>query len=729
MLFQHNDVIKFALFSERTHHLELKRNMKNRRLITYLVSFIITPLIYALATFLNWQGSAWFHAFLESIATLLAFFVALTALARFYSEKRYSFLFIGYGFLGTALLDGLHTVSSYPSSNVSQFFASSLPALIEWGWFVSRLFLAIFLWLSWFVWYRETKQEKTIFINPNQIFALTISCVTAVVIAFLYIPLPIRKYPGPLPNLQEIVAFLFFLGALIGYFQKKAWQKEHFEHWFMLALIINVVAEVFFLVKPNHVFDPIFNTSHLLKILSYSCMLAGVIISIYQVFRQAELDSFALSQKNDELQREIAERQQLEKHIQESLIRRTRQIQTSTEVAQEIATTPALDDLFLRVVELVQQRFGYYHAQVYTLEGGYLVMQEGTGETGRKLKEIHHRIAITSPKSMVARVAYTGSPMLVPDVLQEPDWLSNPFLPETKSEITVPIKLQSEVLGVLDVQSNQLGSLTEEDQLLLLGLCGQIAVAINNRRLEAKQKQDQEELQKYAADLERSNRELQDFAYVASHDLQEPLRMVASYVQLLSRRYKGQLDADADEFIAYAVDGATRMKSLINDLLAYSRVGTQVKEFTMLDSQMVLKQALSNLHIAIEESHAEITYDPLPVIYGDESQLMLLFQNLLANGIKFHGKAQPIIHVTAVSQDDEWLFSVRDNGIGIDLQYADRIFIIFQRLHGNREYPGTGIGLAICKKIVERHNGRIWVDSQLGQGATFYFTLPALANK
>jgi PAS domain S-box-containing protein len=238
-------------------------------------------------------------------------------------------------------------------------------------------------------------------------------------------------------------------------------------------------------------------------------------------------------------------------------------------------------------------------------------------------------------------------------------------------------------------------------------------------------KQAEEELASRTEDLARSNAELEKFAYVASHDLQEPLRMVASYTQLLQRRYQGQLDDDADEFIAFAVDGATRMQRLINELLAYSRVGSQGEPLAEADLEPVLGEVLEVLGLSIAESNATVTHDPMPTVTCDPTQIGQVFQNLIANAIKFRGEDPPIIHIGAQSSEGEWVFSVKDNGLGIEPEYFDRIFVIFQRLQSRTEYPGTGMGLAICKRIIERHGGRTWVESDSETGSTFYFTLDA----
>ncbi|MEP6984202.1 MAG: ATP-binding protein [Chloroflexota bacterium] len=229
---------------------------------------------------------------------------------------------------------------------------------------------------------------------------------------------------------------------------------------------------------------------------------------------------------------------------------------------------------------------------------------------------------------------------------------------------------------------------------------------------------------RYAAMLRRSNEELQQFAYVASHDLQEPLRMVTSYLQIIESRYADKLDNDAHEFIDFAIDGAARMKSLISALLEYSRVEGSEKDFKEFDSQLALEKALANLSLTIEDNMAQITYDVMPRIKADPTQITQLFQNLIGNAIKFQKEKTPEIYIGVERKQHEWQFSVRDNGIGISPEYRERIFVIFQRLHKRNEYPGTGIGLAICKKVVERHGGRIWFESVPDRGTTFYFTIP-----
>jgi signal transduction histidine kinase len=284
--------------------------------------------------------------------------------------------------------------------------------------------------------------------------------------------------------------------------------------------------------------------------------------------------------------------------------------------------------------------------------------------------------------------------------------------------LDVPVILVSGALGELTaVACIKQGA---ADYILkdhLARLPGSVRRAIRESKLRQDHRQSQD-------DLARSNRDLEQFAYVASHDLQEPLRMVATYTQLLAERYQGKLDADADKFIHYAVDGALRMQKLIQGLLAFSRVGRQELVIENTDINAVLEAALNNLETTIQETGAVVERTQLPSLMADGSQLVQVFQNLIGNAIKFHGSEPPRIRVSAELIGKEWVFSVADNGIGIPPEHAESVFIIFRRLHTRVEYPGNGIGLALCKKIVEQNAGRIWVESQPGRGSIFRFTLP-----
>ena len=308
------------------------------------------------------------------------------------------------------------------------------------------------------------------------------------------------------------------------------------------------------------------------------------------------------------------------------------------------------------------------------------------------------------------------------------DYILKPIEPEIlRSKVAVFVELarktdlvrrQGELLRAIETREHE-RRLADTRATLLADL------ERKNRELE----QGRKILEEKIGDLARANEDLEQFAYVASHDLQEPLRMVSMYVQLLARRHKGRLGPDSDDFIRYAQEGATRMQTLIHSLLEYSRVDARGAQFSEVACESVLDQVMSDLQVARQESGAVITRDPLPVVRGNAVQLTTLFQNLIANAIKFRGDEAPRIHVGAEAGEAEWTFSVKDNGIGIEPEHLERIFVIFQRLHTREKYPGTGIGLAVCKKIVQRHGGRIWVESEPGKGAAFRFTLPASGGR
>jgi light-regulated signal transduction histidine kinase (bacteriophytochrome) len=285
--------------------------------------------------------------------------------------------------------------------------------------------------------------------------------------------------------------------------------------------------------------------------------------------------------------------------------------------------------------------------------------------------------------------------------------------------LDIPVMMVSGALGELTaVECIKRGAADYVLKDHLARLPDSVRRAIREKRLRDENKQGQDE-------LARSNRDLEQFAYVASHDLQEPLRMVATYTQLLAERYTGKLDADADKYIHYAVDGALRMQVLVRDLLAFSRVGRQGTELAAIDCNRVMETVLQNLEAAIKDSGAQVLYKTLPTVTADGSQLLQVLQNLVGNAMKFHGTGAPVIQVACEKKSREWIFSIADNGIGIAPEHVETIFVIFKRLHTRTEYAGSGIGLSICKKIVEHHGGRIWVESLPRHGCTFYFTIPA----
>jgi len=399
------------------------------------------------------------------------------------------------------------------------------------------------------------------------------------------------------------------------------------------------------------------------------------------------------------------------------------------EIGRIISSTLDIDQVYDRFAAVVRQLIHFDRISICIIDSEHQTVRVayavGADRVGREPGDVFPLSPAENKCFLQTRSSVFVQTEDIHEIEERFPFLLPAFWAGLRSMISVPLISKDQVIGTLNLRSFKLNAYTDRDLKIAESIGIQIAGAIANAFLFNERKLAEEALKEKTEELARSNQDLEQFAYVASHDLQEPLRMVTSYVQLLAQRYKDKLDSDADEFIGFAVDGAIRMWKLINDLLTYSRVGTRAKELEPTDCETVLNQSLNDLKVAIEERGAVVTHDPLPTVMADHPQLGQLFQNLIGNAIKFRGNEPPRVHVSASRNDNGWTFSVRDNGIGIAPEYAERIFIIFQRLHGWKEYAGTGIGLAICKKIVERHGGRIWVESEVGKGTTFYFTLPA----
>jgi light-regulated signal transduction histidine kinase (bacteriophytochrome)/CheY-like chemotaxis protein len=423
-----------------------------------------------------------------------------------------------------------------------------------------------------------------------------------------------------------------------------------------------------------------------------------------------------LREQNVRLEAEIQERQRVETELR----RQNQRSQLFAEVALKIRQSLQIEEVLQTSVDEVQRLFDADRVLVLRLlsNGWVKIVTEAVVPPWSSVLDRNITDDCFGPEYVQKYLK--GRIYIIEDIDQarvEPCLVNFMHQFEIKSKLVVPILLKEQLWGLLIAhQCGQPRSWSNFEIDLLQQVADQLSIALIQAQLLEDEKRQREE-------LARSNTELQQFAYIASHDLQEPLRMITSYLQLIERRYKHQIDQDVDDFINYAVEGAIRMKTLINDLLTYSRVGTRTAPFEPTDCNEVVKAAIANLEVAIAESNATVLFENLPTVIGDATQLIQVFQNLISNAIKFQGETSPHIEINASRQEDKWLFWVQDNGIGIDPKYVERIFVIFQRLHQRTTYPGNGIGLAVCKKIVERHGGQIWVEPGANQGTTFYFTI------
>ena len=686
------------------------------RAFVYALLFVSLSTGYVVLRGVNWDGSTQLHTVMESMACLLAMVVGVLSLVRFYSKKNNTFLFIGTGFVGTAMLDGYHAVVT------STIFASQFPSapasLIPWSWIASRVFLSVLLFVSWAAWTREARLGDSGRIGELSVYIAAGVLTLASFMFFAFVPLPRAYYPEHFFHRpEEFVPALFFLIALVGYLRKGHWKYDDFEHWLVMSLIVGFVGQTMFMSFSGTLFDMEFDVAHLLKKVSYLFVLTGLMWNIYRTFRQSEYHQSLLEAEVSERQRgEVALARQAE---ESELLAQTGRIASSSLDINEVYGSLATE--ILKLIPFDQINISVIDYEKGTTLPKWVLGIDVPGRNSGK--------EIPLAGSLAGEVVRTQSPIML-EVASEADiehrfpLLVPAFNAGLRAFIAVPLNHRDHVIGVLQIRSKEPGIYTQVHLDLFNRIGNQIAGSVDSAELYAEGQRVEAELIKTTEELSRSNQELNQFAHIASHDLQEPLRMVASYTQLLERRYKDKLGSDANEFIGYAVEGAKRMQAQINDLLAYSRVAGQRAPLEATDCANIFNIAVGNLVAGIEESGAVVTRDQLPTLPADSLQLVSVFQNLIGNGIKYHGDQPPRIHVSAVESGDEWLFCVDDNGIGIEFEFTERIFVIFQRLHDRTKYPGTGVGLAFCKIVIERHGGRIWVESKPQKGSAFYFTLP-----
>ncbi|TMT87918.1 PAS domain S-box protein [Haloterrigena sp. H1] len=417
--------------------------------------------------------------------------------------------------------------------------------------------------------------------------------------------------------------------------------------------------------------------------------------------------------------RDVSERMARERELEQ----RAHQQQVVADLGQLALETDDLDELMHDASRQIATVLDTDYAKVLDLDdvGEDLLLRQGVGWDDGLVGTA--TVAAVEANSQAAYTLEQDRPIVVED-LETDERFSGPALltnHDVRSGISTIIGSVDDPWGILATHDTDPQQFTDEDITFIQSVANVLAEAIERQQYRT-------ELEDLVADLEESNERLEQFAYAASHDLQEPLRMVSSYLQLIESRYGDDLDEDGQEFLAFAVDGAERMREMIDGLLQYSRVETRGDPFEPVDLETVLEDVRKNLRMKIDEHGAEITAEDLPRVEGDDGQLRQVFQNLLSNAIKYSGEDAPRVHVSAEQDGTTWTISIADNGIGIDSDEQERVFEVFQRLHSRETHSGTGIGLALCERIIERHGGEIWVDSEPGEGATFSFTLPAVGT-
>lgn len=540
------------------------------------------------------------------------------------------------------------------------------PSSAHWSWNASRFLFSVVMLLCWAASRADLKRKRPP-VSEWVIYGGVAAFTIITAIFFTVIDLPTARFPERVISRPvELVSGIIFLITLVGFLQLRTWRTESFHFWLVCALIIASVCQLLVMPRSSSLFDPAFEWAHVLKILSYQAILVGLMIDIYQLHRTID-------------------------HVAESLDQANHRLRVSEE---RFALASEGSDNGLWDWDVQTDRV-WYAPRFWELLGyGDLPHPPAVVESfNRHL----HPDDYDATWEAVDRHLNQGAEF---DVLYRLRHLTNGYRWFRARAVA-----KHNVDGTPVRMSGSIQDITE---------------AILAER----------QLKESSLQLQRSNEELQQFAYVASHDLQEPLRAIAGYCSLLQQFHKDGLDEEGQQFVTYAVDGAKRMQALINSLLDFSRVRTHGKPFEPTDINDIVRTATENLAAQIRESGAEIHVTDLPKLNGDSSQLTQLFQNLMSNAIKFQQDGiQPKIVIHAELQSDEWVFSLNDNGIGIESRFFERIFTVFQRLHTREEYTGTGIGLAICKKVVERHHGRIWLESENGTGSTFFFTIPQELNE
>ncbi len=653
----------------------IEKNSSKRRKIIYYLTFIFFFIIFILEFNSNRISDEQTHLLLEFTPIILSSIVGIMALVRYYTKKLDSYFYIGMGFIGASIFDGFHIIIS--SINNVLLFPSSSDSFSGLSFLVSRTYLAIFITVSWLTWKRKWElNEKRVFLISGIIIIFCFYYLTTIELPPVYYPDLLIHRP------QDLIPSIFFILALIGILKKGKWKTDSFENWLVISIIIGILGQAVFMPFSEQLFDIMFDWGHILKITSNISVFIGLIINTFQLFKSA----VALNIRFSEIIEELRESEAVLKLTDEALDKSDLALELERKqlltIMNNIEVIIYVSDPNINEIVFVNSHF---------LEAFCINKNIIHNPIGEKCYKVIHNF--DKPCDWCNQYRINREDNINVKWISESDFINRIFqMSSQKIKWSDGRDLRLDVL--IDITEN---------------LNNQKELEINNRK------------------LERMISDLKQFAFVSSHDLQTPLRTITSFLQLLMNKYpQGSfIDEKALLYIENTIEGAKYLKEIIDSLLIYSNIGTDFKR-EKIDCEDILDQVILRLSDEIKSSNAKIYRDPLPNIAKGSKEIYLIFHHLIKNAILYNGKNSPKININVnkSKNNDEWLFSISDNGIGIDPKYFNKIFIIFQRLHKKSEYSGLGIGLAICKKIVEMHNGKIWVESKTGKGSTFYFTLP-----
>ncbi|NQV28494.1 MAG: PAS domain S-box protein [Rhodopirellula sp.] len=728
---------------------------------------------------IEFNGSCELHSVAESVATVFALVVGTLSLVHFYANGSVIHLCVGAGFVGTGLLDGSH---AFLTSTWYAKFASSAPdSLIPWSWNASRIFLGAFLVLSCRAQDRQDQRPDDSIIEAKFVYVGVLTLAVLCFLFFAFVPLPTGYTVGFIGRPEELISAGLFAIAAVLLVRRGAWRRSPFSYWLLASVLLSIVVQSMVMSRSAKLFDTPFGLAHLMKVVSYVMVLFGVIYNIHILYRTSAQMTLQISQGEAKLRGIIdhafnfigllstdgvvldgnrtgldaagvsgdevfgkpfwetpwwTHSSEMQERLKESIRRAN-----AGETDRFEATHPTPDGSLIYVDFTLKPLRDDSGEIIYLMPEGRNITEQKASRDALITAELRLENALDG-----AEIGVWDWNVVTDDVFVSPQLTAQLGSAETWNSLTdwvdslhpddqdvaekviadylsgdIPEYINTFRLRHVDGSYRSIlskGQLLRDDEgepLRMVGVHIDITERVEQQRLLAEQ----------AEELKASNTELEQFAYVASHDLQEPLRAISGYTQLLAENYADSLDEKGKGYAHRTVEGVKRMQKLIADLLEYSRVSRNGNSFATVNLSDSVRDARILLDAAIQETGAVIEVDDLPVVLADAGQMVRLLQNLIGNALKYRREVTPEIEISAKrNHDGFWTIRVKDNGIGIAPEHAERVFVIFQRLHGNSKFTGTGIGLAVCRRIVERHGGKIHVESNPNAGCTFVFTLP-----